>query len=532
MRSSNSFSRMRALFALAGLALLAACSGAQASFLDDGAAFGSAVAALRSALGEHPRVLRIEVDADRVTIEAQDPRNRTHVDGWQYTIVNILRVFSLKRLTGPQAVELQLINPDLEANLFDLDMVDLSALPNLTSAAIARAGLQDAAAVTRIEIARQTFILPSPTTGDIRWTLSVASGRERAEIYANAQGAIVGADLGTTLRSRTLNLLGEPALVADAAAAFRGRAGAGAVLTRVGIADKMVSFATNIPDDVMPKLGLGMPAVATFTWDLNGLQRRLGEIDTSAMMKTAGPPPFSVDDVDWTLLARLERDALARVAFPQAKVTEVAIAKSTEEPGAPALMWTVEITEPSGEKTSVIADQQGAIKRVVLPASRRPPVKWLDAATIAGAIARIAPTFGADAKIASIIFSDRGGRVTVDDRDNGNRPATFDFSSDGVTRASISFMLDSMGPRFGAADVAALNEQAIAALEAQALKRLGAGREAYLESMTIGANAFVRQPGGRAIEVRVRDRAEDSAQAHYAWIVFDFSGRVLDLSTF
>ena len=81
-----------------------------------------------------------------------------------------------------------------------------------------------------------------------------------------------------------------------------------------------------------------------------------------------------------------------------------------------------------------------------------------------------------DAKIASIVFSDRGGRITLDDRDNGNRPATFDFSFDGVTRASISFMLDSMGPRFGAADVAALNEQTIAALEAQALKRLGAGQ--------------------------------------------------------
>jgi hypothetical protein len=42
----------------------------------------------------------------------------------------------------------------------------------------------------------------------------------------------------------------------------------------------------------------------------------------------------------------------------------------------------------------------------------------------------------------------------------------------------------------------------------------------------------VGRAGAHAIEVRLRDQAEDSAQAHYAWIVFDFGGRVLDSSTF
>jgi hypothetical protein len=42
----------------------------------------------------------------------------------------------------------------------------------------------------------------------------------------------------------------------------------------------------------------------------------------------------------------------------------------------------------------------------------------------------------------------------------------------------------------------------------------------------------VRQAGAHAIEVRVRDMAEDFARAHYAWIVFDFNGRVLGFVTF
>src|SRR5215469_16065574 len=99
MRYFLRFPRMRALSALVTVALLAPCTGAHAGFLDDSTAFGSAMAALRSATGEHPRVLRIEVDANRVTIEAQDPRNRRHVDRWQYGVVNVLGVLPIKRLT-------------------------------------------------------------------------------------------------------------------------------------------------------------------------------------------------------------------------------------------------------------------------------------------------------------------------------------------------------------------------------------------------------------------------------------------------
>jgi hypothetical protein len=205
---------------------------------------------------------------------------------------------------------------------------------------------------------------------------------------------------------------------------------------------------------------------------------------------------------------------------------------SAEQPGGPALAWTVELAEPSGEVTSVIADPKGAIRRVVLPASRRPKPKWLDAATIADAIARIAPTFGRDTQVASIAFDDRGGRITLDDPSQGGRAATFDVSADAFSRAAISFSLDSMGPRFAVGDIAALDAPKIAAMQAEAMKQLGAQRTAWLDSVRIGAHPFVGRAGAHAIEVRLRDLAEDSARAHYAWIVFDFDGRMLDSSKF
>ena len=304
---------------LACALLIAAGAPARASFLDDNAKLSVAITALRGAIGEHPRVLRIEIDADGVAIEAQDPRNRSHVDRWRYGTSRLAGLVLVTRLTGPQPVTLQLINPDLEANLFDLDAVDFSAAPTLFATAVARVKLQDPGAVTRVEIARQTFILPRPTSGDVRWTVRVGSAREHAEVYANAQGLIVGMNVGATRRAQTLNLLDEPALAADAAAAFRRTVGAGAIVTQIGIDERSVSFGTNIQDHSMARIGFNLPATASYTWDLSGLQRRLANFDTSAMMGAAGPPPFSIDDVDWTILEKLEQEALARAAVAGAR---------------------------------------------------------------------------------------------------------------------------------------------------------------------------------------------------------------------
>src|SRR5262249_18667293 len=158
--------------------------------------------------------------------------------------------------------------------------------------------------------------------------------------------------------------------------------------------------------------------------------------------------------------------------------------------------------DPHGEVTKVIADARGAIRSVMLPASRQAKIDWLDPATLAGTIARIAPTFGADVRIASITFDARGGRVTVDERQNGGRPATFDLSAGGATRSAISFSLEAMGPRFAVADLAPLDATMIAALQADTLKRLGAKRKVWLESVSIGGAPYVSRGGAHAIEVR------------------------------
>src|SRR5262249_47900441 len=150
------------------------------------------------------------------------------------------------RIAGPTPYQPSLVNPDLEANLFELREVDLDTASKLARAAIERAALKDPASVTRMEIARQTLILPSPASGEIRWTLNISSGRESAQVFADAHGTITGANLDGTDRAKTVDMLRDFKLAADAARSFRYVLGADSILLAVNIAPQNVGFQTNM----------------------------------------------------------------------------------------------------------------------------------------------------------------------------------------------------------------------------------------------------------------------------------------------
>lgn len=527
---------MKVLATVIGATFIVICGNAKASFLDNQGELSGAISALRSAIGTHPRVLNITVYPEAVTIEAQDSHNPLHVNRWKYNTSRVLGIVPMRSVTGPDPVELQLVNPDLEANLFDLDAVAFTALLTLKTAAIERAHLQDKAAITRMEIERQTFILPKPSSGDIRCTFFVSSGRESAEVFANAQGEIVGADLRGTQWAQSLNLFKEPGPIVDAAAAFRAALGADRILTEVRIDPKLVTFSTSIRDKTN-SLG-DLPATDVYTWDLNGLVHRPSVLDVNTLMRknldtqlSKGPTPFSVDEVDWTIIGKLEENSLAKLEAAQTSVSHLQLEKSSTEPGEPVLEWTVEVTGPNNETMSAVADAKGTVKRLVLPESSRPKVAWMDPVTLARAIARIGTIFGSNVKIASIEADDRGAKVTVDDPANGNQPATFDFTGDSVSRSAFTFSLSAAASdRFGVTDLGSFTEQKIALFEEVALKKLSKNKKAYLESVTIGPQLFVPQAGARAIEVRIRDTPQDSPKSEGGWIVFNFAGRVLDFS--
>lgn len=488
-------------------------------FADD-QAVPAAVRAIRQAAGPgRKRVLRIEVNPQELVVQLQNPAARSHVDAWRFGRSG--RVFASDRVTGPVPVRLNLVNPDLDANLFDLDDVDFDAAGALVRTAVVRAGLEGPAAVARIEIARTVSILPRPASGNVRWTVTVRSPRESAEIYADRGGAVVGMDLSNTTRMRTLDYLREPGLLQEAAQAFRQVLGRERILTHVSLTQAGIGFQTNLRDDTLPIVGStpgGLTAVQVFAWRPDGLRRGWG----SVMPPTSiGPPPtpFAIDDVDWTILPALVASAKDRLGMGQGQLNEAVVKAIPDFMGTPRLTWTVEILE-GRETGKVVADLQGRIRNATLPPSRRVAVDWREPSSLVAVLRRIGDELPPDAAFAEI--SVRKERIEIRGRakELGEQPFRLQLTPEGLAPSPFGTM-QPVGRLFQLADLAPLTEERIAALQKRTLDRLGLP-PGSITSISIERDGIDPSPRG---DVTVVIRAEERPFGRSGRISFELDGR-------
>jgi hypothetical protein len=346
-----------------GIALLAALLGSckfgpPDSMLTE-QSFKQAVAALQLLIGQRTRAFRIDVDDSDFTFQMQDPAALTHVDSWTRFHQTISNVVSWEGTRGPEAVEPTLINPKLEENLFNLADVDLNAWPKLAQAAVERAGLQEPARVIKVNIQRRIFLIPSPSSGDVRWTLDVSSGRERASIYANAKGAITGGNFDGTQRAQNLDMYQGGKPLADAIAEIRATLGAGPAIRRFNFSDRHLWF-TGASPTYPGKVG-------DWKWDLNGM---LYSGDDAIQRPNPGMPValFSIDEVDWSILPKVMAAAKQSLKMPQGKVDGIHITK----PGNPAkaIEWEVWVTDRNGDRGWVTASNAGDVLKAHPPEGR------------------------------------------------------------------------------------------------------------------------------------------------------------------
>ena len=341
-------------------ALLGSCKiGPPQSMLTE-QSFKEAVAALQLLIGQRTRAFRIDVDDSDFTIQMQDPAALTHIDAWTRFYQTYRNYISWEGTRGPDPVEPTLINPKLEENLFNLADVDFTVWPKLAQAAVERAGLQDPARVTKVNIQRRIYLIPSPSNGEVRWTLDVRSGRESASIYANAKGAITGGNFDGTLRAQNLDMYKGGKPLADAIAEIRATLGTGPTIRRFNFSDRHLWF-TGASPTYPGKVG-------EWKWNLNGL---LYSGDDMVQRPNPGMPValFSVDEVDWSILPKVMAAAKQSLKMPQGKVDQIHITKPDNP--AKAIEWEVWVTD-RGDRGWVTASNAGDVLRAHPPEGRRP----------------------------------------------------------------------------------------------------------------------------------------------------------------
>jgi hypothetical protein len=482
-------------------------------YLDDRQLFQPAWDALTAALPPRTRLYSVAIEGQRMTLQGSAPATPGKLDEWTVRRARILGLFERDAVSGPSPVPNPPGGPPPSSALFGLEEVALNRLEGLIDEAIARAGLEDPARVTRIDIGRQFLLLPSPRYGVLRIALQVGSGRESATVYARADGTIVAADLSQTNRAARLELLGtDDWPMREAQEALGLLAGDEPTIRRVEVGRKRITLYADNPTNAA--------AVNGMSWDLSGaMPSPLPSLNTN--VRERGYLGFKLSDVDFTKLPEVKRSALQAFGHAVVKIADITAQKpisfrgdshsevlwhvSADFPGAPASRFGP--FPEFDERGLALVRPDGTVASLRLPKRLRPAVDWISGKGLTLTIAALRDAFGPETRIQSIGLDSSGARIELEDPVAPGTSLALKFDHDGLAR-----------DRFGARSRPA-HAFALSALDALGSERLGQiAEEAYRRidipderptAITLYGSAGYRSPAGTPhLEVTINGRRQ------------------------
>lgn len=484
------------------------------TYFEENDAIAHAVEKLR-AKGGFERILFIDIGETGVSIEAQDPNMLQRVNRWTLTKQNFNKL-NWEETSGPEPVALNSINPNLEANLFDIKEMDFAAAEGLLKDALARAALEEPASVYRMTIRRQLRLLPKTSSGDIRWSVHIRNGREEARVLADAKGRVAGLDLTYTDRGRKFDLLASLDRLPEAASAFAEAVGTEPVLVEARITSHGVWFKSNLEEKIPDFVGLKQRQ--TFNWSLNGLERGSGTTDTSSFF--GEDPPFAITETDWSIAPALVQKARDALGMADATLDEIGLSKPKDQPGTPRLEWEITLKQ-NGEEGVARFDAKGDPVGMTLPESRRKPFDGRDPATWAGVLSQIAASFGGEGAIAELTIHDAHISIVALDPQNPKELGEFLLDEDGIKRFGTASPFAESNPRFSVADLKALDAAQMRKLQEATAQRLKL-TPFTITTITVGKASMDPSPQGN---VTVEIRAEEGPFKRGGRVNWEIDGR-------
>ena len=512
---------------LTSLFLLTGCQQKPVNLLYQDGVARDALSEINKMIGHPARALKVEITPLALTVQVQDPAQPGHVDEYRFEHYYLFedRIHRVNR-TGPVPVQLNLINNNLEENLFDLNDVNIAGTPVIVGEAVRRCALEEGGGVQEINIQRQLFLLPSAHNGDVQWDISVKSDREYANAYADAKGALTRFNLDGTNRAKNLNLFADSKELQNVLGMMRDLFGNSRALTRLQMERNYLWFSARDPQS--PK------KLMDFTANLNGVLMRDASISRLMGKTLEADICFAVDDVNWDAVPALLKQAIEKSEIPGGVIYKVALEKSTLTGEAKPLTWNIEVRDRNGDQDEtgeVEFDAKGTVTRVKLPKSRRAPVNLFEPEAAKQAIADVRKKFGPHAKFMELLIE--GNRVILIARNPKDPSRLRDFIYDedhfsdfpGTDRTPFyrNFQDDWL---FDLDDLDSILLSKLAALEKQTLDRLKL-TNGKIERVTLSRQKNI-QPENQKVLVEIRAQGDGDRSG---WVNYDPEGNTVSVMT-
>ena len=413
-----------ALGLAAALPLPSPAVAAEPSFFDEGRA-QAGLEKIFEKIGHPTKVLRLEIRANRLIAEVQDPTDPHHVDRWsdQFAGSGVARLFADETVTGPEPAIVDFAGGDLDAKLFALSPADLAIVAKLAAGAVKAAKLDDAVAVSRIELRRQ-----EPSTGPPVWGVDVTSGREQATIYADLDGTITHGNFSGTHAAQILDYQKGGAGLDQVVTTIADTLGKGPVIEIVYVYPRSLGFEAVDPDHP--------DRLSSFRASMNGVYRE-GPADA--------PPPtvpprlrFAITDVDWQLTPKLVDAARDRLKMPGARASGIDVSRPDNGVGDPAIQWHIVQQAEDDTVGSVNYDVKGNELNALFPPGKAPKLDMFEAGNMTAAVDAAGHAFGEHVQMLELQCV--GGEVLLAVRDRNDPPGAkvFEFGGAGLKRSFVT----------------------------------------------------------------------------------------------
>lgn len=504
-------------------ALLSSCSRKANQSLFEGNASQDAVKKISEKWKTPVRVLKIEIKPATLAVQVQDPAAPTQVNEYTYRNLSGPVALILPAVSGPKAVRLSLINPNLEENLFNLDEVNFAAVSASAGEAVRRVKLEGGGAVDSITIQRQIQIIPAPASGEIQWLIGVRSPRESASAYANAKGRLTHLDLSGTRRAETLDYTKDGEMLAEAVARIRNEFGSERIYNHFSVSRLNIGFTVRDPKDPNE--------TRNYSCDISAI--RYSRLD--GMFKVPKSPfaekreYFSIDDADWSKVPTMCKTALEKVTLPHPHLHSIELVKPAPKLKEQPLKWRAQVVEGAmGESAFVEFDPKtGQVMRLEPPRSQEKKVDFLDPAKTQELLANIKEDFGSTGQFLEITVLPE--RVTVKALAPGKRDEIQTYTYDAKERANPESSIipkspfDSFEPKdlFSVADLQVFAAR-IPELEKKTIDRLRIPESKVKNLMFYRRSPFY--PGNKKLLLEIRCEGKGDGR-----IVYDPAGNEFDL---